>query len=79
MTEKYKSSTLWTHYSMLKSILNIKHNINIDTYTRLRALLRRQSEGYQPKKSEAFTEDEINRFFKEAPDDKYLATKVKYS
>lgn len=76
MTKKYKSSTLLTHYSMLKSALNSKHNINIEPYARVRAFLKRHSEGYQPRKSQAFTEDEINKFINKAPDYRYLAIKV---
>ncbi|XP_060516643.1 uncharacterized protein LOC132708080 [Cylas formicarius] len=76
LAKKYKSSSLWTFYSMLKSTLYIKHNVKIDHYAKLHALLKRQSEGYQPKKSKAFTGQEINKFIYEAPDTKYLATKV---
>ncbi|XP_023311407.1 uncharacterized protein LOC111692006 [Anoplophora glabripennis] len=50
--------------------------MNIESYAKVRALLKRQSEGYQPKKSKAFTGDEIYKFITEAPDTKYLATKV---
>lgn len=77
ISSKYKSSTLWTNYSMLKSMLNIKHNVDIDKYPRIRALLKRRSENYEPKKSKALTGKQIERFIKEAPDFKYLGTKVK--
>lgn len=76
LAKKYKSSSMWTYYSMLKSTIYIKHNIKIESYAKLRALLKRQSEGYQAKKSKAFTGEEINKFINEAPDVKYLATKV---
>lgn len=76
LSKKYKSSTLWTYYSMIKSTLILKHNVNIEHYGKVRALLKRHSEGYQPKKSEAFTREQINKFIEEAPDVKYLATKV---
>ncbi|KAJ8922304.1 hypothetical protein NQ315_004246 [Exocentrus adspersus] len=32
LSSKYKSSTLWAQYSMLKSTLNIKHDMNISNY-----------------------------------------------
>lgn len=76
ISAKFKSSTLWTHYSMLKSTLKLKHNVNIEPYGRVRALLKRKAEGYRAKKSEVFTGEQINIFIKEAPDVKYLATKV---
>lgn len=75
---KFKSSTLWTKYSMIRSILNIRHNVKIEKYGRLRAFLKRRSEGFLPKKSEVFTGEEINKFIEEAPDTQYLATKVSY-
>jgi cytosine/uracil/thiamine/allantoin permease len=31
-SKNLKSSTLWSIFSMLKSTLNVKHNINIETY-----------------------------------------------
>ena len=31
----YKSSTLWSHFSMLKSTLSAKDNVNIGKYSRL--------------------------------------------
>jgi hypothetical protein len=30
-----KPSTLWSIYSMLKNMKNMKHNINVDTYLKL--------------------------------------------
>lgn len=77
MTEKYKSSSLWSHYSMLRSKLIINHNIYIEKYSKLREFLRRKNQGYQAKKSNPLTPDEIYKFIEEAPDKKYLATKVK--
>ena len=58
---------------MLRSTLNLKHKI-IESYAKKWALLKRSSEGYQPKQSKAFTEDEINKFVNEAHVFKYLAT-----
>lgn len=76
VSEKYKSSSLWSLYSMLKTTLNVKHNINIEQYLRLRAFLKRKAEGYQPTKANIFSPQEINKFINAAPDHKYLATKV---
>jgi hypothetical protein len=50
-TDKLKPSTLQSIYSMLKAELNIKDNIEIIQYSRLRAFLKRKAVGYTPKKS----------------------------
>ncbi|CAH1381731.1 unnamed protein product, partial [Tenebrio molitor] len=60
----------------LKSTLSIHNNINIETYPKLRAFLKRKSEGYQATKSKTFTPMEIDEFLSNAPDEMYLATKV---
>lgn len=76
LSEKYKASSLWTHYSMLRSTLEIHHNIKLDTYGKLRAFLKRKSDGYKAKKAKTFTPEQINSFIQNADDQKYLATKV---
>lgn len=70
-----RSSTLWSHYSMLRTTISIKQNVDISKYTNLLAFLKRQAEGYQAKKSKIFMKDDFNRFLKEA-DNSYLAIKV---
>lgn len=76
--KKYKSSTLWAFYSMLKSTLNIYHNVHIENYTKLLTFLKCKSVGHRPKKAKIFTPDEVNKFIKEAPDDSFLMTKVRF-
>ena len=49
LSRKYSSSTLWTFYSMLRSTLNLYHEVEINKYSKLRALLQRKSDGYQKK------------------------------
>ena len=72
-----KPSSLWAIYSMLKSTININHNnINIATYPKLIGLLKRKSDGYQPKKSNILTSKQIKTFLEEAPN-KFLFEKVK--
>ena len=71
-----KSSTCWSHYSMIKSILSLKQNIDISKYLKLRALLKKLGEGYKPKKSKVLSKEEFDKFLAEAPDVKYLGTKV---
>lgn len=75
---KMKSSTLWANYSMLKSTLALKHNVDISTYSKLRSLLKRQAQGYRAKKSKILTKEEIEKFIQEAPDKENLMIKVIY-
>ncbi|KAK4885055.1 hypothetical protein RN001_001326 [Aquatica leii] len=74
--KKYKPSTLWSIYSMLKCCLNMYKDVDISKYNKLQALLKRTSAGYAPKKSKILEEEEINKFIQEADDRTYLAMKV---
>lgn len=78
LSDKRKSSTLWTTHSMLKSTLSIKHDVDITSYLKLLAILRRKAVGYEGKQSKTFCPDEIKMFLSEAPDEIYLLTKVTY-
>lgn len=53
--------------------------MNIETYPKLVAFLKRKSEGYKPKKSKIFTAPEIEKFLNEAPDCNFLGIKVSKS
>jgi len=61
---------------MLKSTINMKHNINIGTYSKLQAFLKRKSTGFKSKKSKILTSSDTKKFIDEAPDIQYLVTKV---
>ncbi|KAJ8975882.1 hypothetical protein NQ317_009297, partial [Molorchus minor] len=71
-----KPMTLWSVYSMFKSILNANENVNIIKFTKLIPYLKRKSVGYRPKKSRILTKEEIERFLQEAPDDRFLIERV---
>lgn len=77
LSERLKCSTLWSTFSMLKATLTIHHNVDIGKYLKLRAFLKRKSECYRPKKSRVLEREQITKFLLEAPDDIYLATKVR--
>src|SRR5699024_3808885 len=64
LSDKYKSSSLWAVYSMLRSTLIINNDINIETYSKLKAFLKRKSEGYQAKKAKTFTPEEVQKFIR---------------
>ncbi|KAK4875545.1 hypothetical protein RN001_011967 [Aquatica leii] len=72
----YKSSTLWSMYSMLRCSLNLHQNVDISKFNKLHALLKQASVGYVPKKSKILEEDNINKFINEADNELYLAMKV---
>uniref|UniRef100_A0A6P7H181 Uncharacterized protein LOC114344851 n=1 Tax=Diabrotica virgifera virgifera TaxID=50390 RepID=A0A6P7H181_DIAVI len=71
-----KPSSLWSNYSMLKSTLNIKNNIDISRYPKVNAFLKRKSIGYKLKKSKVLNKEEIDKFLSEGEDKIYLMTKV---
>jgi hypothetical protein len=49
LSTETKPSALWSIYSMLKSMKNMKHNINIGTYLKLQVFLKRKSSGLNVK------------------------------
>ncbi|XP_031358251.1 uncharacterized protein LOC116181935 [Photinus pyralis] len=73
---KLKSSTLWSMYSMLKSMLILQDNVDISKYAKLQSFLKRKSVGHKPKKSLTFTRQQISTFLEEAPDETFLMMKV---
>jgi hypothetical protein len=43
LSTKIKPSTLWSIYSMLKSMKNMKHNINFSTYLKLQVFFKEKN------------------------------------
>lgn len=76
LSKTIKPSSLWTQYSMLRTTLYVNHNVDISKYLKLRALLKRLSVGYKPKKAKILTKQEVNEFLSKAPDEKFLFAKV---
>lgn len=72
----YKSPTLWCIYSKLKSTLNIKHNVNIGSFSKLLAFLKQKNDEYMPNASKALNLEDTDTFVNTAPDDTYLMMKV---
>ncbi|XP_063910472.1 uncharacterized protein LOC135127784 isoform X2 [Zophobas morio] len=62
-----KPSTMWAHYSMLRSTVNSKDNVDISKYSKLIAYLKKENLGYQPTKSSTFTKENVDNFLKNAP------------
>ncbi|XP_071573031.1 uncharacterized protein [Temnothorax nylanderi] len=76
LSKSQKPSTMWGIYSMLKATIKINNDIDIYKYNTLIAFLKRQAKGFQSKKSNILTPEQIKKFIDEAPDDTYLATKL---
>lgn len=66
-TATKKASTLWANYSMLKSTLAVKEDVDISKFSKLIAYLKRQNSGYKPKKSAVSSREEVSKFINEAP------------
>lgn len=71
-----KPSTLWAMYSMLRSTLLSKHQIDISKQSKLIEFLKQKNDGFIGKKTKVFKPEEIQKFILEAPDDRYLIMKV---
>lgn len=71
-----KPSSLYSTYSMLKTMMKMNEGIDISTYHNLSTFLKKKSAGYKPKKAKAFTAEEIERFLNDAPDETWLDVKV---
>lgn len=76
LSEKYKSSTLWSIYSKLKSTIQLHHDVDLSKFVKLKLLLKQKNVGYKAKKSKIFSKEELTKFFAEAPDKQYLLIKV---
>ncbi|XP_065223183.1 uncharacterized protein LOC135847549 [Planococcus citri] len=69
-------ATLWSCYSMLRSMLHLKQNVDISKYTDLKEFIKSRNKDHIPVKAKIFTDEQLLKFINEAPDAVYLATKV---
>ncbi|KAJ8669252.1 hypothetical protein QAD02_000511 [Eretmocerus hayati] len=69
-------STLWSKYSILKTMILKEENTNIGNHEKLKKFLEEKNVGFQAKKSLAFTENNLRAFFLHAPDHEFLAAKA---
>jgi hypothetical protein len=67
LSERIKPSTLWTTYSMLRTTLSIKENVDISKCCKLRSFLKLKSSWYKSKKSCVLSSNQIKQFINEAP------------
>lgn len=76
LSKKFKPSSVWSKYSMIRStVLNIRR-VDISQYKQLAAFLSKNSKGFESKKSQTLQPDQVEQFLREAPDNQYLAIKV---
>ncbi|KAJ3616980.1 hypothetical protein MTP99_013156 [Tenebrio molitor] len=75
-TAKLKPPTLWSTFSMLKAMLNVKENIDVRKVPTNVPYLKNKSVGYRGKKSKILTQEDISKFIEEAADEKNLLKKV---
>ncbi|XP_053593046.1 uncharacterized protein LOC103571465 [Microplitis demolitor] len=71
-----KPSSLWNRWSMIKTTVAPRHNINIDDYHNLKSFIKIKAKGYKPKKARVLTLCQIKKFLDECHDLNYLASKV---
>lgn len=76
LSKDRKPTSLWSYYSMLKTELSIRKNVDIKKCANLFAMLKRKSEGYKPKKSKILTKKHITTFLQTADNEIYLDLKV---
>lgn len=76
LAKKYRPTTLWAKWSMLRTTLNLKEGIDINTYNNLKTYLKNHAKGYKPKKAKSFTLEQIKTFIENAENNIYLAVKV---
>ncbi|KAJ8914499.1 hypothetical protein NQ315_002772, partial [Exocentrus adspersus] len=73
---RYKSSSLWSKYSMLRSTINLREGIDISKFPSVIPFLKRKGEGYKPKKSLILTREHIDEFLIKADTKEHLFNKV---
>lgn len=76
-SETYKPTTHWSEFSKLAATLKVKNNVQIDQYSELKAFSKKKSTNFSSKKARLFTSKEFEKFLNEAPNSRYLATKVR--
>jgi hypothetical protein len=75
-SQKFCPSTLWSHNSMIRSVMVLKYGIDLKQYKLLYTFLKRQNENYKPKKLKVLERKELTQFFLQAPDEEFLMIKV---
>ncbi|XP_074034967.1 uncharacterized protein [Leptinotarsa decemlineata] len=64
LSETYSPNSLWTKWSMLKSMVTIHEKRDITKFNELQAFLKRKSKSYKPKKSAVLSPKDIHLLHK---------------
>lgn len=75
LSEKLAPTTLWSVFSMIKTVIKEKHEVDIG-YPELISFLKHSAAGYSKKKTKLFKAVEILKFLHDASDSEYLDVKV---
>ena len=76
LSRKYCPTTLWSTYSMLRSMINLHHKVHIKNYAELLKFLNTNAKSYQPVKAKVFSDVEVSQFLAGAADVDWLVQKV---
>lgn len=76
LNAKSKPTTLFAIFSMLKATFRINDDIDIASYSKLIEYVKGRNASYVPAKAKIFSDEEIERFLNNAPDDRWLDVKV---
>lgn len=76
LSTKFKPSTIWARWSMLRTTLELRHSIYIGDYHKLKTFLKNFSKGYKPKRAKVLTWKDVEKFVNVADDFVYLGMKV---
>lgn len=74
----YKSSSLWSKYSMLRSTINLNEGVDISKFPSLIPYLKRKGEGHKAKKSLTLSKENVDSFLMNANHAEHLLNKVCY-
>ena len=73
---KCSPNTLWATFSMIKACSLAFKNVNMSSYKKVFAYIKKKNVGYKPKKSKVFTVENISRLCNENQDPDWLVIKV---
>lgn len=65
--KKFKSSTLWSYYSMINRGLQINYSKKLQYFPRVTLLLKSYEQGYTRKVASVFSQEQLNQFWQTGP------------
>lgn len=71
LSKKQCPTTLWSTYSMLRTMIKFHNNEDIGKHANLIGFLKSNSKGYVAEKADIFTDEQVFFCLKNAPDDSY--------